>query len=701
MFYRTVLFCLLLLSIGFAVACNQDEAKTAVSSSLPTSSPVPTSTILLTAIATETKTAVPPLDTANNQPTQTPIQQTQTPATLIIEPSSSPTSVYDPDTVFSTSLSMSEQCTATNNTYYLRYRDNRDTSYTSDVFLSPDGNYKVEYVDDDIWLGPREGTLTQLPFSVTDIGLISNGVRWSPDSRYVILGSVYGDFPIWLASADGNELTLLSSEEYPNRFAEWSPDGQYLATLSYETWSSENKRSQVVIHSPGRNTPPLIIADDTFIDSLTSIGWSSDSLYFAWVASMEDHTEALHIWSAREKRQIFQTEVSYLRYASWSPQGDWLQGSHLHDLAHEQILLRADGSAFFRIPIANSIFYPPIWSPDGQAFATLDENTNQVKLFVMNIDGQVFEDVFVDDRSFGWRETSDIWSMSQWRQDGRVFLYIKHQAEDDAFQLMLYDSEIGVARPLLPGGVSLEPPVFMADYSHVFLVHKIGSDAWIKMVAIDGSSEKILADDALSAEHLTLFDDERYLAYVVWRNQGWQIELVDIETGHRQLLQDNLKQVLRMEVDEERDTIIIWWIGQDDTKGVSSYFSDGRLFYESNITPSHWPISAEFWSPNGETALLKLNVNGRSSNEGLVLAYPDNSEWIVVRNGLSGLGDPYWSPDSQMFAFTQLVTPLVSKGIDLEIVDLAGNTLWSYAPFSLETPNYYGGLNTLEWVTCP
>lgn len=692
MFYRTVLFCLLLLSIGFAVACNQEETKTAVST------PLPTSTVLVTARATETKTAVPPFDTPNNQPTLTQIQPTQTSTALIIEPSLSPTSVYNPDTIFSTSLSMSEQCAATNNTYYLRYRD---PPYTSDTFLSPDGNYKVEYVGEDIWLGPQEGALIQLPFSVTDIGLNANGVRWSPDSRYIVLGSIYGDSPIWLATADGNELTLLSSEEYPNRFVEWSPDSQYLAMLSYESWSSENKRSRVVIYSPREDTPPMVIADDSFIDSLTGIGWSSDSLYFAWVARREDYTEELRIWSARENRQIFQTEVFYLQYASWSPQGDWLQGSHIHDLAYEQFLLRADGSAFFRIPRAESISYLPIWSPNGQALATFDENNNQVKLVVLNTDGELFEDVFVDDRSFGWLETNDLWSMARWLQDGRLFLYVKYQVEDDAFLPMLYDSETGTTRSLVASGVSLELPLFTADYSQFFLIHKVGSEAQIKMVALDGSSEKILVDDALSAQRLTLFGDEGSLAYAVWRNQGWQIELVDIETGQRQLLQDNLKQVLRLDVDEERNTFTIWWIGPDDTKGVSSYFSDGRLFYQSNITPSYRPISADFWSPDGETAVIKLNVNGRSSNEGLVLAYPDNLEWLVVRNGLSGLGDPYWSPDSQLFAFTQLVTPLVSKGIDLEIVDLAGNTLWSYSPFPLETPYSYGGINTLEWVVCP
>lgn len=694
MLYRTVLFGLLLLSIGFAAACKQAATQPTVTAALPTS------TVLGTATAAETKTAVPPPDTANNLPTQTPIQPTQTtmPAILMVEPSVSPTSVYGPDTVFSTSLSMPEQCAATNNSYYLRYRDPVNPS---DTFLSPDGNYKVEYVGEEIWLGPQEGPLTQLPFSVSDIGLIANGVRWSPDSRYVVLGSVYGDFPTWLAAADGSGLTPLSSEESPSRFIEWSSDSHYLAVLSFKSWSSEDKQARVVIYTPGENTPPLVIAHDPSVESLTGIGWSGDGLYFAWVAQGNDHTEELRIWSARENQQIFQTEVSYLQYASWSPQGDWLQGNHLHDRAYEQLLLHADGSALFRIPIANRILYPSIWSPDGQAVAILDEDGGQTKLLVLKTDGEVVEDVFVDDLYLNWGEISDLWSAARWLQDGRTFLYVKYQVESDAFLPMLYDSETGTTRPILARGVSLEPPLFTADYRQFFLIHKEGAKVQISVVDVDGGSARILVDEALSAQYLTLSGDGRSLAYAVWRNQGWQIELVDIATGDRQLLQDNLKQVIRLDVDEERDTLLVWWIAADDTKGVSSYFSDGRLFYQSNLPPSYQPLSAEFWSPDGETAVIKLNVNGRSQNEGLVLADPDNQQWIVVRNGLSGLGDPYWSPDSQMFAFTQLVTPLVSKGIDLEIVDLAGNTLWSFAPFSLESPNFYGGINTLEWVACP
>jgi Tol biopolymer transport system component len=686
MFNRTILLFLFLLVIVRVTACSQqEETKTAVPSLTPTKS--------ITALPIETKTNIPQptpnadptvmLPTVNSQqmPTQLPQPATVNPPT--------PTSVYNSDTIFSTSLSMLEQCVATDNTYYLRYRENNDVSK---FFQSPDNNYRLEYKDDAIWLGPLDGSLIQLPISMTNTSLSSGNIRWSPDSQYVALLNRFGEYPLWLASTDGRELTLLSPEDYNVNFVAWSPDSQYLAWVNYE--ASLNSNYQIVIQLPEANIPPLFIANDPSIRRLTGIGWSFDGLYFAWMVEKEDRTEELRIWSAREKRQIYQTEVSQLRYASWSPQDQWLQGRHINDLAYEHILLSADGSNFFRVPTADHIFSPPIWSPDGQALATLDvELYNRVNIIVVNTDGHVFEDNLIDKYALG-RETSKIWSMTRWLQGGRSFLYVKYQVEDDTYLPMIYDHETGTARPLLSTGIVLEPPAFTTDYSQVFLVHQIGSDAWIKAVAIDRSSERILVDDALSVEKLTLFDDDRRLAYAVWRKQGWQIELVDTETGQRQLLQNNLKQVLSMTFNEESDTIIIWWLGQDDSTGVSSYFSDGRLFYQLEIEVSY-RIVADFWSPNGETAVIKIDGGG------VVLAYSNDRESVIVRSNLAGLGDPYWSPDSQLFAFTQLAVPRISKGIDLEIVDTAGNTLWSYSPFPLEYPSITYGRNTLKWVVCP
>ncbi len=589
---------------------------------------------------------------------------------------------------------MSEQCTATNNTYYLRRRENIRT----EIFRSPDNTYGLQQIGDSILLGPLEGTLTPLPIAATDIGILSPYTfHWSPDSRYVALGGGYGrggGQPLWLALTDGRQLTLLTPEDHGASFVAWSPDSQYLAWISREPEYNGYDNERVVIQSPDTHVPLISIADSPPIHIFKGIGWSFNGAYFAWIAVRTDQSEELNIWSVQENRQSFKSAmIDWSRVVGWSPGANWLAGQ----IGNKYVLLSADGTEFLRFPtnlLTTAIH--SIWSPDGNALAFLgyDDVYNE-KLTVINSNGQMFEDTIADKDT--WLNLATVTPWIHWLPNGHTLFYVKYLPVNDTYLPMLYDSESGLARPLLSSGESLLPPIFSANYSKAFLVHQDGSEVWIKSIDIDSGSEKILVDDALSAEQLTLFNDDRHLVYAIWRNQGWQIELADVETGQRQLLQDNLKQVRNVIFNEKSDTITVWWMRQDNTMGVSSYSSDGRLFYQSEIEYTYRATAAEFWSPNGETAVIKLDGG---SEEVVVVAYPDNRESVVVRNGLSGLGDPYWSPDSQLFAFTQIVTPLVSKGIDLEIVDTAGNTLWSYSPFPLDYGPTYGK-NTLEWVVCP
>jgi hypothetical protein len=92
------------------------------------------------------------------------------------------------------------------------------------------------------------------------------------------------------------------------------------------------------------------------------------------------------------------------------------------------------------------------------------------------------------------------------------------------------------------------------------------------------------------------------------------------------------------------------------------------------------------WSPNGEIAAIKHATN---EGESLTLAFVDGRAPIVLRTGLSGLGDPLWSPDSRMLAFTQAVN---NSPVALSIVSIDGTELWNFAPVPLEW--------ALDWFAC-
>jgi hypothetical protein len=64
----------------------------------------------------------------------------------------------------------------------------------------------------------------------------------------------------------------------------------------------------------------------------------------------------------------------------------------------------------------------------------------------------------------------------------------------------------------------------------------------------------------------------------------------------------------------------------------------------------------------------------------LMLAYSDGRPPVVIRRGLTGLGDLLWSPDGQLLAFTQVQA---SEPVSLQIVDTAGVDVWDFAPYPL------------------
>jgi len=107
------------------------------------------------------------------------------------------------------------------------------------------------------------------------------------------------------------------------------------------------------------------------------------------------------------------------------------------------------------------------------------------------------------------------------------------------------------------------------------------------------------------------------------------------------------------------------------------------LFNLAEVSRSLWVGNVDrleniIWSPDGSTAALKV---ARDEGESLLLVFMDGRLTITLRSGLSGLGDPLWSPDSSMLAFTQSIG---STPVELEVVAIDGRSIWTFSPFPLE-----------------
>jgi hypothetical protein len=101
---------------------------------------------------------------------------------------------------------------------------------------SPDGKFLV-YTggrggEFDIYKIAADGTGNEI--RLTDTKGLDDGPEYTPDGRYIYFNSVRsGSMQIWRMKPDGRDPEQLTNDEYNNWFPHISPDGRFIAFLSY------------------------------------------------------------------------------------------------------------------------------------------------------------------------------------------------------------------------------------------------------------------------------------------------------------------------------------------------------------------------------------------------------------------------------------------------------------------------------------
>lgn len=144
----------------------------------------------------------------------------------------------------------------------------------------------------DIWTVPRAGGTPQ---RLTTEAL-NDGGEYSADGRFIFFNSNRsGSMQIWRMKADGSEPTQITNDGFDNWYPHPSPDGKWLAVLSYaqgEATASHPMNKDVALRliplagGPARVLTRLVGGQGTF----DSPCWSADSKLISFV-SYEDQPE--------------------------------------------------------------------------------------------------------------------------------------------------------------------------------------------------------------------------------------------------------------------------------------------------------------------------------------------------------------------------------------------------------------------------
>jgi hypothetical protein len=386
-----------------------------------------------------------------------------------------------------------------------------------------------------------------------------------------------------------------------------------------------------------------------------------------------------------------------------------------------------------------------LWSPDSERvvlryLAGSDPFKTDARLTLFNVDGTsqpLFLDWPLRTADFPPNVFDTLWQMPHWSSDGAMLMETRARSEE-SFALVFYAPATGntmtvaedLAKPafyaptvprlalyrrlngavdvtladwngsnsyaLVAGAVDAGDPDWSPDGEWVAAVWARGAGEARRVVLSwahpDGSRRQDVNADFTDVRDLHWLNADAAIAYIAWRGAaGNSIEVVATATGERRALVDGLLNVFEFQYDAAADTISFWWEREDGSFGKDVYRPTGERV-------AHWLAAGdierprrEFPSPDGQTMALKIGALGYRGlyDEMLMLLYADGREALLLRSGLVGLGDPFWSPDGGQMAFTQQIP---NNAMTLEIVKPDGQQVISAWNYDLGRP--------LEWQEC-
>lgn len=161
----------------------------------------------------------------------------------------------------------------------------------------------------------------------------------------------------------------------------WSPDGEKIAYVSYQSGNAEI----YLMDTDGT----LIWRVTDFIDDDLQPAWSPDGRQLAFVSFRDGNGEVYTIAASGDNPRRLTAAFRYNGMPAWSPDGEWIAFTSNREGDYQLYKMRPDGSKVQRLtePVLHVGYLEPRWSPDGQWIAFYAQLPQGYAIYTMRPDG--------------------------------------------------------------------------------------------------------------------------------------------------------------------------------------------------------------------------------------------------------------------------------------------------------------------------
>jgi serine/threonine-protein kinase len=203
---------------------------------------------------------------------------------------------------------------------------------------------------------------------------------WSPNGGTLAFHSNRdGDFDIYLVNADGSNERALTSNNFDDQEPVWSPDGSRLA---FRTGSPSNWEI-AIINADGTNLSRL--TNDLASDFAPT--WAPDGQTLAFTTNRDGQDEIYLMNIDGSNQRNITNHPASDKEPTWSPDGSSIAFSTDRDGDGEIYRMNPDGSE--QRNLTNNVAWDtqPTWSPDGQMLAFTSDRNGNNDVYIMEATG--------------------------------------------------------------------------------------------------------------------------------------------------------------------------------------------------------------------------------------------------------------------------------------------------------------------------